>query len=183
VKLLLDHHYSTEIAVQLRSRGHDVDAALERGWQGEDDEPLLTACSAEGRALLTNNVRDFTAIAQRWAVEGRTHGGLVFTTDASLPRSRRTIGQFVAAIDALLRAYPGDGTFADRVHWLPAPALEATFGADPSAHAPSRDEWDRVAHLERAHVDGYTRFPQGDETIARPDPSVWAALPWDGDGE
>jgi hypothetical protein len=26
----------------------------------------------------------------------------------------------------------------------PGPALAATFGADPSAHAPSRDEWDRA---------------------------------------
>jgi predicted transcriptional regulator len=25
----------------------------------------------------------------------------------------------------------------------PAAALRATFGADPGAHAPSRDEWDR----------------------------------------
>jgi len=40
-----------------------------------------------------------------------------------------------------------------------------------------------VAHLERAHAEGYTRWPQGDETVALPDPSVWAALPWDEDGE
>ena len=26
----------------------------------------------------------------------------------------------------------------------PGPALVATFGADPDAHVPSRDEWDRV---------------------------------------
>lgn len=26
----------------------------------------------------------------------------------------------------------------------PAPALKATFGADPEAHAPDRDEWDRA---------------------------------------
>jgi hypothetical protein len=26
----------------------------------------------------------------------------------------------------------------------PGPALAATFGADPEAHAPGRDEWDRV---------------------------------------
>ena len=118
MKLLLDHHYSTAIAVQLRRQGHDVEAALERGWQGEDDEALLTACMADGRALLTNNVRDFTAIAERWAAEGRSHAGLVFTSDASLPRSRRTIGQFVTALNAVLKAHPGDGSFVDRVHWL-----------------------------------------------------------------
>ena len=26
----------------------------------------------------------------------------------------------------------------------PAPTLAATFGADPGAHAPDRDEWDRA---------------------------------------
>jgi Arc/MetJ family transcription regulator len=40
-----------------------------------------------------------------------------------------------------------------------------------------------VAHLERTHAEGYTRLPQGDETVALPDPAVWAGLPWDEDGE
>lgn len=39
-----------------------------------------------------------------------------------------------------------------------------------------------VAHLERSHAAGYDRVPQGDETIALPDPTVWASLPWDEDG-
>jgi hypothetical protein len=38
-----------------------------------------------------------------------------------------------------------------------------------------------VAHLERAHAEGYARIPQGDETVALPDPSIWASLPWDED--
>jgi len=38
-----------------------------------------------------------------------------------------------------------------------------------------------TAHLERAHAEGYDRMPQGAETIALPDPSVWASLPWDED--
>ena len=36
-----------------------------------------------------------------------------------------------------------------------------------------------VAHLERAHAAGYGRIPQGDETVALPDSSIWASLPWD----
>lgn len=118
VKLALDHHYATAIAVQLRERGHDAVAAVEQGWETEGDEALLVMCEAQRRALVTNNVGDFTVIARRWAVEGRRHAGLVFTSDASMPRSRRTIGRYVDALDDLLRWHPQDGSFLDRSHWL-----------------------------------------------------------------
>ena len=79
MRLALDHHYSGLIAEQLRSRGHDVVSAAERGWQAESDEVLLTLCAGETRALLTNNVADFAALARRWQAECRAHAGLVFT--------------------------------------------------------------------------------------------------------
>ena len=118
MRLALDHHYSTQIAVRLRDRGDDAVAAIERGWELEDDEPLLIICAEEQRALMTNNVADFTAIARRWAVQGRRHFGLVFTSDTSLPRSRRTIGRYVTALDRLLKANTRKDAFVDRVHWL-----------------------------------------------------------------
>jgi hypothetical protein len=33
--------------------------------------------------------------------------------------------------------------------------------------------------LERIHADGYSRAPQGDETVRAVDPGMWADLPWD----
>jgi hypothetical protein len=118
VKLALDHHYSPTIATELRARGHDVIAVIERGWEEEDDEPLLALCSDESRALVTNNVGDFTLIARRWAVEGRQHSGLIFTSDASMPRSRGAIGLYVGALDKLLSSNQSGEAFVDRVHWL-----------------------------------------------------------------
>ncbi|MGH9246360.1 MAG: DUF5615 family PIN-like protein [Acidimicrobiales bacterium] len=118
MRLALDHHYSTRIAIELRRRGHDVVAAIEEGWQAAEDEALLEDCARVGRALLTNNVSDFTAIARRWAIEGRAHRGLIFTSDTSMPRSRHTTRRYVAALDALLTSNPSDGAFVDRVHWL-----------------------------------------------------------------
>ncbi len=118
MKLALDHHYATAIAIQLRERGHDAVAAVEQGWETETDESLLVMCEAQLRALVTNNVGDFTVIARQWAVEGRRHAGLVFTSDASMPRSHRTIGRYVDALDDLLRSHPEDGSFIDRSHWL-----------------------------------------------------------------
>jgi hypothetical protein len=119
VRLLLDHHYATAIAEQLRSQGHDLQTALERGWQAEDDEPLLALCSAEERALLTNNVADFAVIARRWAATGRQHAGLVFTSDRSLPRSQKTIGRFISCLSDLLIQNPADAALAGQVGWLP----------------------------------------------------------------
>ena len=118
MRLALDHHYSPQIALRLRQRGGDALAISERGWQEEDDEPLLVLCAGEGRALVTNNVADFTTIARRWALEGRSHAGLIFTSDAGLPRTRRTIGRYVTALHALLCANPKDDDFTDRIHWL-----------------------------------------------------------------
>jgi hypothetical protein len=118
VRLALDHHYSTQIAIRLRDRGHDVVAAVEKGWEAEEDEALLVLCENEGRALLTNNVADFVVIARRWAIQGRRHAGVVLTDDSSMPRGRDTIGRYVDALSNLLRAHPADDAFVDEVHWL-----------------------------------------------------------------
>ena len=118
MRLALDHHYSTAIATQLRERGFDVVAAIERGWETEDDEALLAVCDQEQRGLVTNNVADFTTIARGWAIEGRRHSGLIFTSDVRMPRGRQTIGRYVEVLDELLRGNPRDDAFTDRIQWL-----------------------------------------------------------------
>ncbi len=118
MRLALDHHHSPLIARELRDGTHDVVAAVEVGWEDEDDEPLLDLCTNDRRALLTNNVADFAVIARRWQTEGRSHRGLVFTSDASLPRTRDLIGRYVEEIASLMQGNPGDDGFIDRVHWL-----------------------------------------------------------------
>jgi len=118
VKLALDHHYSARIAASLRDLGHDVMGVAERGWEAETDKDVLALCLGEQRALLTNNVADFAVIVGRWALEGRSHAGLVFTSDKNMPRSSDWIGQYVRALDYLLQSLPGDDAFTDQVWWL-----------------------------------------------------------------
>jgi predicted nuclease of predicted toxin-antitoxin system len=118
VRLALDHHYSPAIARQLRDLGHDVIAASDAGWERHDDATLLQLCAEQQRALLTDNVADFVVLARRWSIEGRGHLGLIFTSDASMPRSRRTIGRYVQALGELLDQRPDDDALRNQIQWL-----------------------------------------------------------------
>lgn len=119
MRLLLDEQYSPTIAQRLRSKDLDVVAVVERvDLIGLEDEALLRVATAERRALLTNNARHFTPNAREWAASGRTHHGLLFTSDARLPRSRETIGIYVERLAALLEAEPADEGLRDQVRWL-----------------------------------------------------------------
>jgi Domain of unknown function (DUF5615) len=118
VKLLLDEHYPNAIAVQLRTAGRDAVTVSELGLNGANDEPLLAFAASEERALLTNNVRDFAAIATRWATAGRDHYGLLFTSDQSLPRGRSTIGLYLEVLGRLMDTYPAGDALRNQVRWL-----------------------------------------------------------------
>jgi len=78
-------------------------------------------CSADNRSLLTNNVADFAVLARRWVAEGRQHHGLVFTSDASLPRTRQTIGRHIDIVDRLMSEHPGDDALIGHLLWLERP--------------------------------------------------------------
>jgi predicted nuclease of predicted toxin-antitoxin system len=122
VKLLTDEHYATEIAIQLRAAGHDAAAVLELGVTGTADETLLALAAEQGRALLTNNVRDFATIAMLWTKGGQEHCGLLFTSDESLPRGRGTIGLYVEVLGALFEANLAKNALRNQVRWLGRPA-------------------------------------------------------------
>jgi Domain of unknown function (DUF5615) len=120
VRLLLDEHYSPEIARQLRARGHDVVAVAERAdLIGLGDDELLRRMALEQRAIMTNNVKDFVPLAARAPLGAQEHDGLVLTSDRSMPRRSDAIGRLVAALDAFLRRHPGDDSYRNQVQWLP----------------------------------------------------------------
>lgn len=106
-RLLLDEHFSPEIARQLRSRGHDVIAARERAeLRGLTDRELLRVATGEGRGVVTENVADFIELHRQSIVTGQPHAGIIFTSGRRYPRTRRSIGKMVRALDALMTARP-----------------------------------------------------------------------------
>jgi Domain of unknown function (DUF5615) len=119
VRLLLDEHYSPEIARQLRKQGHDVVAVPERAdLVGLGDEELLRRMVRERRAIMTNNVKDFVVLAGRMAVVNDQHYGLLFPSDRSMPKRSDAIGRFVDPLDRLLQRHEGESSYRNRVQWF-----------------------------------------------------------------
>ena len=118
MRLALDNHFSTTIAQKLRDQGLEVIAAIELGWDQLPDDELFELCVADRRAVLTNNTRDFIPIIQDWAVEGRSHSGLLLTADSSTSRSRPATGSLIRRLDELMRLHQSDDALVDRVIWL-----------------------------------------------------------------
>jgi predicted nuclease of predicted toxin-antitoxin system len=119
VKLLLDEHFSPEIASQLVVRyGHDVRAvAADDAMRRLSDAELLESAEQQMRALVTEDVADFLRLHMERIRTHRPHFGLVLTTNRAFPRGP-DIGRVVRALDALLRAHPADDALLGMIHWL-----------------------------------------------------------------
>lgn len=103
MKLLLDEMHAAAGAAALRDRRIDVVAVTERtDLRGAADADLLVWAAGEGRALVTENVRDFAPLAQEWAVTGRDHAGIVFTNPRRFARATKAYpGTLVEALTDL----------------------------------------------------------------------------------
>ncbi len=106
MRALLDEQLSSEIAVELRSRGLDVEAVSEReAMRGLRDEQVLEVASGEGRAVVTNNVKDYRPIAARRLTEGRGHGGLILLP-STRSRSRAAVHALADGVERIMRDNP-----------------------------------------------------------------------------
>ena len=119
MKLLLDEMLQAVIAEQLRRRGHDVDAVTERSeLRAAGDPELFAVAQQESRALVTEDIEDFSREASLADGRGQAHYGLILIRAAKYPRgNRRTVGRLIKALDEFLRAHPGERATSLR-HWL-----------------------------------------------------------------
>jgi hypothetical protein len=111
-RLLLDEMYPPRLAGMLRDKGHDVLAvAAAMELTGADDAAVLEAATADGRCLMTENVRDF-AILARYA----THAGLLFANSKRWPRTQDGLSRLTAVLHDMISNddLPGEG----EVRWL-----------------------------------------------------------------
>lgn len=102
--LLLDEMLSPLIADGLTRRGVDCLAvAADRLLRTCPDLKIFEAALAEGKVLVTSNVRDFESLRRAHQAAAREVPGLIYTCDASFPRTRDFTSEMVSALDAAAR--------------------------------------------------------------------------------
>jgi predicted nuclease of predicted toxin-antitoxin system len=114
VKLLLDEHFSPEIARQLRALGHDAIAVKEHPELiGRSDRVHFASMPAQRRAIVTQDLGDFRPLlAEAMRAGTKTYGLICVPARVSL--SRRAVNQVVDSLAQLLQQHPGDEDLVDR---------------------------------------------------------------------
>ncbi len=121
MRALLDEQLSPRIAELLREAGYDVVAVAEcDDLIGSSDAILLEVATTEGRAVITNNIKDFRPLAAELLAQGREHAGLILVPSTRV-RTRAAVVLLAGAIEKLLHDHP-DG-LASSERWIgPLPA-------------------------------------------------------------
>jgi predicted nuclease of predicted toxin-antitoxin system len=105
VPLLLDEMFAPVVAEALRDKGYDVVAVVaEAGLRALSDDEVYAWAAAQGRCLVTENVKDFRPILTRAEDVGGPVAALLFTSSRTFPRVRRNPGPLIDALDTWLRA-------------------------------------------------------------------------------
>jgi predicted nuclease of predicted toxin-antitoxin system len=121
VKLLLDEMIPPQVALGLRKAGYEVQAIKRdrNDLLGSSDLELVRLMATERRAIVTNDIADFQAIHDRFLATDDEHYGMVFTFDATMPRNKDAIPQWVQTLTELLADHPEDDSLRNQIHPLP----------------------------------------------------------------
>jgi predicted nuclease of predicted toxin-antitoxin system len=120
VKALIDEQLSPEIAVLLRQAGFDVIAIGERSdLIGSSDRVVFDVATAENRAVITNNIKDFRPVAAERLILGQTHSGLILIP-SKRTRTRAAVAVLADMIATILSDHPNG--LADSERWVGPPS-------------------------------------------------------------
>ena len=108
MKLLLDETHSPSIAETLAKESWDVIAvASSPDLRGRPDADLLAYATADGRAVVTENIVDFALLTAQWATENRPHAGLLYTNPKRFNRATLAYpGNLINALRTFLEDPP-----------------------------------------------------------------------------
>jgi hypothetical protein len=102
--------YPHAIADRLSARGQEIEAVTRRAdLRALPDGDIFATAQRERRAIVTENIADFSEIADDHDRRGVVHYGLVLVDPGKYPRGApRTIGQMVTELDRVLAEHPGE---------------------------------------------------------------------------
>jgi Domain of unknown function (DUF5615) len=85
---------------------------------GLPDEQVLAHATAQGRSLVTANIKDFVPLDGRYRAAGQSHAGLILVSTKTFPQNRGFMTAIAAALTALLsgttKIQPGRVLFLTR---------------------------------------------------------------------
>jgi predicted nuclease of predicted toxin-antitoxin system len=100
IALYLDEDVHPTLAKILRERGFDVLTTAKVGMLEKSDPEQLKFAAAQGRAILTYNVRDYVRLAQQYAEQRRSHAGIVVSDQLPLRELLRQTLRLLADLSA-----------------------------------------------------------------------------------
>jgi predicted nuclease of predicted toxin-antitoxin system len=103
VGLLLDEMYSPSLAAALRDAGIEAVTVAEHGLAGRSDLDVFAAATADGHALLSENVADFARIAADHLAAGHHHPGVLIALSSRFSRRPAGRNALVSAVLAVSR--------------------------------------------------------------------------------
>jgi predicted nuclease of predicted toxin-antitoxin system len=112
VRLYFDRHIMTRLAVDLRGRGYDVLTTEEAGKDTASDAEQLAFATAENRALLTFNIRDFAPLHEQWQAAGQRHAGIIVSQQLGSRQYRLLLQRLLR----LLNHFTAEEMIANFVH-------------------------------------------------------------------
>ena len=114
--LLLDEMFAPMLADRLRAAGFDVIAvAGHLTLAAASDEEVMRWAGAQGRRLVTENVKDFQPLVQLASERGEPIARMLYTSSRRFPRTRHNPGPL---LDALCRWLSQPAGHAAPVDWL-----------------------------------------------------------------
>lgn len=118
--LLLDENVSPAVARALVAVATSVDVVPLQSWQdgsrlGAPDDLLLKEAAAEGRVLVTYDLRTIPPLLRVWAEAGQLHAGVILVDQGTIPPG--DVGALARAL-ARLVAEAGPMDWSNRVEYL-----------------------------------------------------------------
>jgi predicted nuclease of predicted toxin-antitoxin system len=112
VRLYLDRHIMSRLAVDLRGQGFDVLTTQEAGKDTASDEDQLAFATADRRAILTFNIRDFAPLHEHRQAVGQAHAGII----VSQQLGSRQYGQLLHRMLRLLNHFTAEEMVNNFLH-------------------------------------------------------------------